>query len=101
MEQEIFEIISHAGDSRGYAYEALDAAENKDFTEAETLMKKAEEELGLAHNTQTKLIQSEINGQDIKMSLLMIHAQDQLMTAISENALIGKMIKMYRNLYKK
>lgn len=46
MEQEIFEIISHAGDSRGYAYEALDAAENKDFTEAETLMKKAEEELG-------------------------------------------------------
>lgn len=35
------------------------------------------------------------------MSLLMIHAQDQLMTAISENALIGKMIKMYRNLYEK
>ena len=99
MEQEIFEIIAHAGDSRGYAYEALESAENKNFLEAENLMKKAKEELGLAHNTQTKLIQAEINGEDIKMSLLMVHAQDQLMTTMSENTLIEKMIKMYKNFY--
>lgn len=101
MEQEIFEIISHAGDSRGYAYEALDEAEKKNFDEAEKLLKKAKDELGLAHNTQTKLIQAEINRQGVQMSLLMVHAQDQLMTAMSENTLIEKMIKMYKNFYTK
>jgi PTS system cellobiose-specific IIA component len=29
MEQEIFEIISHEGDSRAYEFDALDEAENK------------------------------------------------------------------------
>lgn len=101
MEQEIFEIISHAGDSRGYTFEALTEARKNNFEEAERILIKAKDELGLAHNTQTKLIQAEINGQDIKMSLLMVHAQDQLMTAMSENNLVEEMIEMYKLIYKK
>ena len=101
MEQEIFEIISHAGDSRGYTFEALTEARKNNFEEAERILIKAKDELRLAHNTQTKLIQAEINGQDIKMSLLMVHAQDQLMTAMSENNLVEEMIEMYKLIHKK
>ena len=36
------------------------------------------------HKTQTRLIQDEINGEKVDTSLLMIHAQDHLMTALSE-----------------
>ncbi|WP_026887585.1 PTS lactose/cellobiose transporter subunit IIA [Clostridium beijerinckii] len=101
MEQEIFEIITHAGDSRAYAFEALDEAENKNYDKAEELLKKAREELRLAHNTQTKLIQAEINGKGIKITLLIVHAQDQLMTAMSENSLIEKMVRMYKVIHEK
>ncbi|WP_040212583.1 PTS lactose/cellobiose transporter subunit IIA [Clostridium polynesiense] len=94
LEAEIFEIISHGGDARGYAYEALKAAREGDAQAAEELLAKAQEELDIAHNTQTKLIQAEINGEDLKMTLLMVHAQDQLMTAISEKSLIEQMVAM-------
>lgn len=100
MEEHIFNIISHAGDARGYAYEALKAAKAGDMEKAEEKLKKAQEELDLAHNTQTKLIQAELNGDSFKASLLMIHAQDQLMTAISEKNLIEEMVDMYRELRK-
>lgn len=100
MEEYIFNIISHAGDARGYAYEALKAAKTGDMEKAEERLKKAQEELDLAHNTQTKLIQAELNGDSFKASLLMIHAQDQLMTAISEKNLIEEMVDMYRELRK-
>lgn len=94
LEAEIFEIISHGGDARGYAYEALKTAREGDFEKADELLEKSQEELDIAHNTQTKLIQAEINGQDLKMSLLMVHAQDQLMTAIAEKSLIEQMVAM-------
>lgn len=100
MEEEMFEIISHSGDSRGYSFEALKEARKNNMEEAEKLMDKANEELNLAHNTQTALIQAEINGQSVKMSLLMVHAQDQLMTAISENNLVKEMIEMYKIIHK-
>ncbi len=101
MEQEIFEIISHGGDARNFAYEALKAARENLMEKSEELLNNAQEELDLAHNTQTKLIQAEINGEDFKMSLLMVHAQDQLMTAISEKSLIEQMVEMLKIIHKK
>ncbi|KMY50920.1 PTS lactose/cellobiose transporter subunit IIA [Peribacillus loiseleuriae] len=97
-EIEIFEIIAHGGNARGLAYEALTAAEDFDFDKAEELIKQAADELTLAHNTQTKLIQNELNGVPNEKSLLMIHAQDHLMTAISEQKLIEHMIRIVKKL---
>ncbi|GLC29687.1 PTS lactose/cellobiose transporter subunit IIA [Clostridium omnivorum] len=101
MEQEIFEIISHGGDARGFAYDALKAAREKEIQKAVELLKRAQDELDLAHNTQTKLIQAELNGEDLKMSLLMVHAQDQLMTAIAEKNLIEQMVEMLKIIHNK
>lgn len=100
MEEQIFNIISHGGDARGYAYEALKLAKSGDIKAAEEKLKQAQEELDLAHNTQTKLIQAEINGDSLKISLLIVHAQDQLMTAISEKNLIEQMVDMYKEFRK-
>lgn len=97
-EMEIFEIIAHGGNARGLAYEALIAAEEFDFDKADELIKLAADELNLAHKTQTKLIQDELNGNPSEKSLLMIHAQDHLMTAISEQKLIEHMIRIVKKL---
>ncbi|KGX84627.1 PTS lactose/cellobiose transporter subunit IIA [Pontibacillus litoralis] len=97
-ESEIFEIIAHGGNAKSLAYEALAAAEEQLYEIAETKFAEAKTELTTAHKTQTKLIQEEINGTPIQLSLLMIHAQDHLMTSISEVNLIEKMIKMTKRL---
>ena len=97
-EMDIFEIISHGGNARGLAYEALEAAEEFEFEKAEALIKEAQDELNLAHKTQTKLIQNELNGHPSEKTLLMIHAQDHLMTAISEQKLIEHMIRIIKKL---
>ncbi|WDC84749.1 PTS lactose/cellobiose transporter subunit IIA [Caloramator sp. mosi_1] len=101
MENEIFEIISHGGNARAYAYEAIKKAQEGNIKEAEELLIKAQEELDIAHNTQTKLIQAEINGENLQMNLLMVHAQDHLMTAISEKNLIEQIVKLCKKLEEK
>lgn len=100
-EQIIFEIISHGGNAKSLAYEALDAATAFNFEQANELMAESDQEMSKAHNIQTELIQSEINGDKVQTSLLMIHAQDHLMTAISEKNLIEKMIELYQKLEEK
>lgn len=82
IEAVIFELIVHSGNARGMLFEALDAAEA---------------EMTIAHNLQTKLIQDDLKGQG-QISLLLIHAQDQLMTTMSEQALIERLIKMQQQL---
>ncbi|WP_420824108.1 PTS lactose/cellobiose transporter subunit IIA [Thermoflavimicrobium daqui] len=101
LEQEIFQIISHAGTARSFAYEALQAAEDFDFLKADELLKQSEEELAEAHKTQTQLITAELNGEKLEKSLLLIHAQDHLMTAISEQKLIERIIRLTKKLREK
>ncbi|SMO86730.1 PTS lactose/cellobiose transporter subunit IIA [Melghirimyces algeriensis] len=98
LEYGIFEIISYAGNARSLAYEALEAAENFTFDQAEDLIQQAEEELSRAHRTQTEFIQAELNGTQLEKSLLLIHAQDHLMTALSEQKLIEHMIRVIKKL---
>ena len=103
MEERIFEIIIHGGNARGMAYEALEKARAGEYEEVERLLAECKSEMTLAHNTQTKLVQDEIRGDEIKISLLLIHAQDQLMTTMAEQTLILQMIDMQKeiNLLKK
>ena len=49
-----------------------------------------------AHDVQTKLITGEINGDKTETSLLMVHAQDHLMTSILARDLIEEMIGMLK-----
>lgn len=98
LEEEIFGLISHGGNARALAYEALEHAEKFDFTAAEKVLKLSDKEIKVAHKIQTKLIQRELNGQNYSISLLLIHAQDHFMTALSERNLIEHFIKLYKYL---
>ncbi|WP_179394266.1 PTS lactose/cellobiose transporter subunit IIA [Lacticaseibacillus absianus] len=97
LENQIFEIITHAGTARANLYEALEATREGDTDKSAALMKEADSEMTLAHNVQTELITADLQG-ETKISLLLIHAQDQLMTTMSEQTLIQQMIKMQEEL---
>lgn len=92
----IFQIISASGDSRGAAFEALRNARKGNFEEADNKMKEAKSKSIVAHDIQTELITKEINGNPSEINLLMIHAQDHLMSSLLARDLIEEMIEMLR-----
>lgn len=99
LENEIFKIITHSGTARADLYEALKETREKNYNKSDELLKSVSNELDLAHNVQTKLIQEDLNNK-LEDSLLLIHAQDQFMTTMSEQSLIEQMIIMQKEINK-
>ncbi len=98
-ENQIMELIIHGGDARGKALEAVNAALREDFEGAKELMQECSKSLNQAHEMQTSLIQAELNGADhVRVTLLMVHAQDHLMNAITVKDLALQMIEMSEKL---
>lgn len=95
LEHVIFQIILHGGNGRSAAMEALLAARQGDFEGAREKLKEAENALNEAHHIQTSLIQGEIRGEKTEISLLMVHAQDHLMNAMTVKDLAAEMVELY------
>mgnify|MGYP001692924249 CR=1 FL=1 len=98
MEMVVFDIVNSAGRAKGLSYEALDEAFKGNFEKAEKLLKKADKALLAAHNVQTEIIQDEVEGRGIAPTVLFVHSQDHLMTAIEAKTLIEEMIKMCKRI---
>ncbi|MHC5228046.1 PTS lactose/cellobiose transporter subunit IIA [Enterococcus sp. LJL99] len=82
-EQEIMQLIVNGGDARSGCLKAIQKAEEGEIEEALILLENANASLNKAHESQTKLIQSEIRGEGVELNLLMIHAQDHVMNAMT------------------
>lgn len=82
-EEVVFGLIVNAGNARSKAMNSIRLSKKGKIEEAKESLKLAEEELNLAHEIQTKLIQGEASGNKTEISLLMVHAQDHLMNAIT------------------
>ncbi len=63
LEEIVFNLVLHAGNARAKAYEALDAAEEGNFEEAEKLLDDADEEFVEGHKYQNMLIQGKVSEQ--------------------------------------
>lgn len=93
-----FKVISHAGDAFDHYVKAGTAASEFDFEEAEEEMKQGGKEMVLAHQAQTDLLNAEVNGEDLPFSIILIHAQDHLMHAMSYEQNVRDLIKVYRKI---
>lgn len=94
LEMAIMNIIINAGDCKNHAYMALNMVNEGKYEEVEKEMELANEALGKAHDAQTEMLQKEAAGEKIELSVLFVHAQDHLMTAISEKNLIEQIIDL-------
>lgn len=94
LEQSSFQIILHSGTARSTAYEAFDLAVDAKFAEAKAKLDEAEEHLANAHRVQVDLIQQEAQGNPVPLNLLLVHAQDHLMTAMAEINLTAKLVRV-------
>lgn len=89
------QIIIHAGDARTKANQALDALSERNFEVARERMAEARQEIVLAHQAQTEVIQSEASGEKVDGGVLFAHAQDTLMTVMSEVNLSERLIQLF------
>ena len=92
-----FGIIAHAGDARSYAFGALAAAKAGNFEEAEALLKQSNDAAVEAHHMQTELLVNEANGNKTPVDVLLVHAQDHLMTSMLAVEVIKELIELYKN----
>lgn len=98
MESIIFEIILHSGNAKSLAMEAIANAKEREFTEATKKLEEASEALAQAHHAQTNLLHREANQEKIEINVLLIHAQDHLMTSMTTRDLAEEMVELYKKL---
>ncbi|MGD6845585.1 PTS lactose/cellobiose transporter subunit IIA [Bacillus infantis] len=97
IEETIFQIILHGGNGKSSAMEAIAAAKSGDIAGARKKIEEAANELNSAHLIQTSLIQREVRGESTEISLLMVHAQDHLMNAITIKDMAGEFVDLYEH----
>lgn len=98
LEMMIMNIVVDSGSGRSYAMEAIAYAKENDFENADKAMESASAEILKAHHSQTELIQKEAGGEKTDISLLLIHSQDHLMTAMLCKDLAKEFIDLYKKI---
>ncbi|RYL94958.1 PTS lactose/cellobiose transporter subunit IIA [Sporolactobacillus sp. THM7-4] len=98
MEQNIFSIISNVGMAKGKYVEALNISKNGEYDQANQLIKEGDQFLIKGHKIHSSLVQQEASGEKESISLLLIHAEDQFMSAETVKLLVKELIEVYRKL---
>ena len=91
----IMNLIMAGGNAKGAAFSAIKAAKEGDFTEAHDKLKESDGFMVDAHNAQTAMLTAEAQGNHTEVSLLMVHAQDHIMNAITFRDLAGEIVDLY------
>ena len=70
------------------------------YDEAEEKIKEASEYFVKGHHAHTSLIQQEASGEKVEFSLIIMHAEDQMMAAETLKSIAEEMIEMFKELRK-
>jgi len=87
-------IIVNGGDARSTSLIAIKKAREGNIDEAREMLKDANNAIARAHEAQTGLIQAEARGDKVEMSLLMVHAQDHIMNAMTIRDLAEEIVEI-------
>lgn len=95
-EEIVMNLIMRSGVAKSLCFEALNAAKSQQFDLAKQLMGEAQEAFRDAHEVQTKLIGLDEGTGKVPVHLVMVHAQDHLMTSMLAKELISELIELYK-----
>ena len=86
-----FTIILHSGNARTNIHQAFKAMREGDFEQSAAKL-----EVVKAHNSQTDLLHAYAGGTKIDMEIIMVHAQDHLMTTMTLQEVAEEMSYLYQ-----
>lgn len=98
LEMICFQIISSVGTARSSYIEAIQKAKAGDFEGAKACMAAGQEEFLKGHEAHFSLLQKEAQGVQVGGSLILVHAEDQLMSAESFKIIAEEMIASYERI---
>ncbi|MFU7517266.1 PTS lactose/cellobiose transporter subunit IIA [Clostridium sp. HCS.1] len=91
-----FEIISNVGAAKSKYMEIIEKCENKDFDYLDKMIEESDNYLIAGHKTHMELVRREASGDKVEISLLLMHAEDQLMNAELVKILAQKFMRLYK-----
>ena len=98
LEEVVMGLIINSGQARSLAYGPLKMAKQGDFESAKAMMDQSRLALNEAHLVQTKLIEGDQGEGKMKVSLVLVHAQDHLMTSMLARELVTELIELHEKL---
>lgn len=93
-----FQMISLNGSARSCFIEAIAAAKEGDFERAEQLMAEGDEQFVEGHRVHAQLIQQEAQTGHTELNLLLIHAEDQMMSAEVFKIVAAELIDIHKRI---
>ena len=100
LESTVMELIINAGEAKSAAMQALKAAKKGEWDKVDALLAEAAAASRKAHDVQTELIGLDEGEGKLPITLVMVHAQDHIMTSMLAREMITEMIDLHRALQK-
>ena len=98
IEQICVEMISQVGIARSSYIEAIKKAKEGDFVCARTFMKNGRDAYLRGHEVHYELIQREARGEHMQVPLILVHAEDQMMSAEAFQIIAEELIASYERI---
>lgn len=98
LELACFKIISNVGTARSCYVEAIQKAKENKIEEAKEKIKEGETSFLIGHSAHAELLQKDAANEKIDISLLLLHAEDQLMSAEGFKIIAEEFIDNYQRI---
>lgn len=99
MESICFEIITYVGSAKSAFVESIGLAKQGDYAAARAKIGEGDEYFAEGHHAHADLIAQEADGDPVTLSLLLLHAEDQLMSAETARIYALEFIELYEKLH--
>ncbi|HJC45816.1 MAG TPA: PTS lactose/cellobiose transporter subunit IIA [Candidatus Faecalibacterium faecigallinarum] len=94
LEEMALEIITNVGTARSMYVEAVEAAKTGNFEEAHNLVAEGEKIFVNGHHAHADLVNAKIGVEELQYMFLVMHAEDQLMSAETLKIVCDELIDM-------
>lgn len=101
LEMACFQIITYVGTARSCFVNAIQSAKAGNFAEAESLIKQGDEAFAEGHHVHADLIAKAASGELESAGMIVMHAEDQLMSAESFRIIAEEFIAVYQKFTEK
>ena len=98
LELVAFQLISAVCTARSCYIEVIQAAKSGDYEDAQKLIAEGDEAFVEGHDAHAGLLQQEAAGTGSVVNLLILHAEDQLMSAEGFKTIAQEFIEVYQRL---
>lgn len=92
------DIISNAGNAKSCFVEAVEMAKNNKIRDARERITEGEKSLVESHKAHAKLLTMEANEKSLDFSLLLMHAEDQMMSIETLQIMAESFVELYEKI---